>query len=482
MDARDGGRGPDAPASEAAEEFSLVVVGAGSAGKYVAQQAAEAGRRVALVESGRVGGECPYVSCMPSKALLREARERRAGRRPGPAAAAWQLAVAHRDVVASSRDDTSTAALVCQSGVEIIRGNGRLTASNQVRVTLPDGRIRDLAGVDLLIATGSEPVLPPIDGLDRVDLWTSARLLSDDGLPGRLVILGGGAVGCELAQVYSAYGVDVTVVESAERLFAQEDPEMSAVMTQVLRAGGVRVLTGSDAVRVDTASNGEVQVHLAEGEAVTADRLLVATGRAPRVAGLGLAVLGLAEDEAIPVDARNRVRGFAHVFAAGDVVGLGAFTHVADHHARIVLAELGVEGRARDRDDRAIARVAYTEPPLAAVGLTAAKARERGIDVVSHRAAIEDTARAHAEGTSGQKEPGVVIVHANRATGEVIGAAAVGPAADSWLGEITLAIRARVPLTTLTDLIHPFPTWSEVLIPAYDALDQASTTDDPTDR
>jgi pyruvate/2-oxoglutarate dehydrogenase complex dihydrolipoamide dehydrogenase (E3) component len=481
--ARDGSgedaRRSDPRANDGPEAFSLVVVGGGSAGKYVAQEAAEAGRTVALVESDRVGGECPYVSCMPSKALLHEARERRAGHRPGFPAEAWKQAIAHRDAVASGRDDTNTAELVSHSGVEIVRGSGQLIAPTQVRVTLADGRVRELSGLDLLIATGSEPVLPPIDGLAQVDVWTSARLLSDDGLPERLVILGGGAVGCELAQVYSAYGVDVTVLESAPRLFAQEDPEVSAAMAEVLLAAGAHVLTGSEAVQVDTTPDGGVRVHLANGRNLIADRLLVAAGRAPRVAGLGLGVLGLAEDKAIPVDLRNRVRGFRHVFAAGDVVDLGAFTHVADHHARIVLAELGVGGRARDRDDRAIARVAYTDPPLAAVGLTAARARDQGIDVISHASELNDTARAHAEGSEppgGQGTTGVVVVHANRATGEVIGAAAVGPAADSWIAELTLAIRARVPLVTLTDLIHPFPTWSEALLPAYDALLGATTT------
>jgi pyruvate/2-oxoglutarate dehydrogenase complex dihydrolipoamide dehydrogenase (E3) component len=455
------------------EHFALVVIGAGSAGKYVAQDAAESGWRVALVESGRVGGECPYVSCMPSKALLREARERRSGNRPGSGTRAWAQAIAHRDAVASGRDDGSAAAAVTASGVQIIRGYGRLVGPRRVRVTLADGAVRDLTADHLLISTGSKPVVPSVDGLDDVEVWTSDRLLSDDVLPASLLILGAGAVGCELAQVYSAYGTDVTLVESADAVLPQEDPIVSHALQQVLDAGGVRVVLGAEAVHAATVSGG-VELRLADGRQIQADRLLAAVGRRPNVRGLGLHHLGLRDDEAIPVDARNRVRGAENVYAAGDVVDIGAFTHVADYHARIVLAELGVSGRRRDRDDRAIPRVVYTEPPLAAVGLTARSARDQHIDIVSHVGQIDETARAAAEGDGplgkAGAHGGLVIVHADRRTGELVGAAAIGPGADSWLGEIAVAIRARIPVTTLMDVVHAFPTWSEVLSGAYAAL------------
>jgi dihydrolipoamide dehydrogenase len=314
--------------------------------------------------------------------------------------------------------------------------------------------------------------MPPIEGLEQVPTWTSDEALSSDELPRRLIVLGGGPVGCELASIYRAYGVQVTLVEAADQLVAREDPAIGAALAEVLRADGVELRLGAAAGRVRPVEGGLLLTLDGAGD-VSADRMLVATGRAPVLEGLGLQVLGLKTDEpGLRVDARCRVLGADHVFAAGDVTGTAPYTHTANYHARLIIDELS--GHGRDADQRAIPRAVYTDPPLAAVGLTAAEAREAGLHVLTETVDLAETARALAEG-DGKLGPagrhgGVLVLHADRDSGELIGAAAVGAAADSWIGEAQLAIRARVPVRVLADLVHPFPAWSEAYGPAYRAL------------
>lgn len=461
--------------------FDVVVLGAGSAGETVAGGLADAGRSVALVSEGLVGGECPYLACMPSKALLRSAsvrslsgRAHELGAAAGPLdlggdAAAFAAAVARRDEVAKHLDDTEAAAALVDRGVTLVRGRGRIVRGGEVEV---EGEV--LAGADLVLATGSRPVVPPVDGLDSVPWWTSDEALTSDELPGRLAVLGGGPIGCELAQVYARFGTEVTIIESSERILDREEPEVSAALAAALRADGIEIRCGSEATRVEPTSGGGVRALFDSGEPVEADRLLVVTGRRPNVEDIGLDVLAVEPGKAgVEVDERCRVVGADHLWAAGDVDGLAPYTHAANHQAEVVLACL-LGGDAVD-DRSAVPRCVYTEPTVAAVGSTRAQAGAAGVDVVTATFDPADTARAASDG--GGAGSGVVVLVADRGRGVLVGASIVGPHADEWLGQLTLAVRAAVPLALLADVVQAFPTYSEALTPPLRELAQGSGSD-----
>ena len=448
------------------DTFDVVVLGAGSAGESICTSLAEAGRSVALVEQLRVGGECPYVACMPSKALLRsaqarvEARQLRelAGASQDPALdddrEAFRAAVRRRDEIAEHRDDAGAAGEVEQAGVVLVRGRGTVTGPGRLEV---DGRV--LGWTDLVVATGSAPVVPPLPGLSEVPTWTSDEALSAQERPASLLVLGGGAVGCELSQVHARFGCATTLVESGPQLAGKEEPSIAALLADVLRGDGVDVRLETTAERFEATPDGCARVHLSDGSSVEVERVLVAVGRQPSTQGLGLETLGIEVDGPLAVDDRCRVEGQRHVWAAGDVTGVAPYTHTANYQARLVVDN--VLGGDRAGDYRAVPRAVYTEPSVSSVGMDEPTARAAGIDAVTAVMDLGEVARAATEGAGG----GRLVLTADRARAVLVGAAAIGPRADEWLSEAVLAIRAQVPLAVLADVVHAFPTFGEAYEP-----------------
>ena len=450
------------------ETYDVVVLGAGSAGESISTTLAKEGRRVALVETLRVGGECPYVACMPSKSLLRSAQARAEARSLRDLAGAsvpvvlddddlaYRRAVERRDDVAEHRDDSGAAQEAQDAGVVLVRGRGRV-----VREGVVDVEGRELGCADLVLATGSQPNRPPIPGLDRVPTWTSDEALSAQDRPRSLLVMGGGAVGCELSQVHARFGVRTTLVESGPQVAGKEEASIAALLAQVLRDDGVDLRLGVEVERAELTAEGLARVHLSDGTTVEAERVLVAVGRTPTTADLGLEVLGIETDDggAVPVDDHCRVQGQQHVWAVGDVTGVAPYTHTANYQARVVIENL--LGRERVADLRAIPRAVYTDPAVASVGMAEDQAREQGIDAMTAVMDLGEVARASTEGGGG----GRLVLTADRDKGVLIGASAIGPRADEWLSEATLAIRAQVPLAVLADVVHAFPTFGEAYEP-----------------
>lgn len=454
-------------------DFDVVVLGGGSAGTYVAAGLARAGRSVALVEERLVGGSRPYFACMPSTSLLHSARR----------GETWEHAVARRDEVTGHLDDAAAVAKLATAGVIVVRGRGRVTAPGTV---VADGA--EYGYQDLVVATGGHVAAPGVEGIDTVPCWTSEDALTCPDLPRRLVVLGGGPVGCELGQLYAAFGSQVVVVEAGDRLLGAEAPFVGEVLAESLRRTGADVRVGVRAESAERTDDG-LRVHLSDGAMVDADRILVATGRRPSIAGLGLENLGLnglngldvagtgavrtgaasrdaeADGTAAPATPASRLRLDEtcqladHVWAAGDVTGVAPYTHTAAYQAQIVVAN--VLGKRREADYRAIPRVVYTTPPAYAVGLSPQRALAAGVDLIAATFDLAGTARAAVE----DDDRGRVELYADRTRGVLVGGAAVGLYAEEWMGEIALAVRGQVPLDVLADLVHPFPTYGEAIEP-----------------
>jgi dihydrolipoamide dehydrogenase len=425
----------------------VVVLGGGIAGERVAVEVAGGGKSVALIEAGLVGGESPYLACIPSNSLLRSARN----------GESWEHAVGRRDALIARLDDSAAASRLASAGVGLVRGAGRVPAPGPVTVASPEDGVAKvhLAYSDLVIATGSEPVAPPIEGLPDIQAWTTAEALTCNDLPRRLIILGGGPAGCELAQIYATFGSAVTLVEAEDRLLAAEAAFTGEILADVLRRAGVDLRLAVAASKVSRNDDGIV-LTLADGTELEADRLLLASGRRPRLTGLGLDLLGIDVTPGQPLPADGCCLVKEGVWAAGDATGTG-HTHVARYQAGIVAAN--ILGSPSTADYRALPRTVYTDPSVFAVGLTPETATAAGMALATARSTLAETARARLD----TEEAGYVELYAEPESGMLVGAAAVGPDAADWMAEITLAIRAEIPIKTLADVVHAFPTRGEVL-------------------
>ena len=441
-----------------AQEFDVVCLGGGVAGEALADGLRGSGLSLVVVERELVGGECPYWGCMPSKTLLRSGETLAEARRARTLAASsvdWMVdfpKVSKRVLwMARDLDDSKPAAALEATGAKLIRGIGKLLNLHAVEV----GGEQLHARKAVVIANGSTAVIPQIPGLDKVEYWTNRQATIPDELPGTLVVLGGGAVGVELAQAYARLGSQVTVVEAGPRFLGLEEPEAGAALRSHLEEDGIKLFVGDPCVAVEPHGMG-VMVSLKSGAILEADRLLVATGRranfeAWRESGLAQTERGWLKVDPLTLESHDGVYG------AGDVTGLGGFTHLAYYHSQVIARRLrGEDARA---DHSAVPRVTFTDPEVASVGLTEAGAHERGLEVVVATTDPAETARGYIHDFHG----GTVKLVADRKRGVLVGATLVTPRAGEILGELVLAVRVGAPVRDLADVIHPFPAFNRVL-------------------
>ncbi|MGN9811812.1 dihydrolipoyl dehydrogenase family protein [Micromonospora sp. BQ11] len=477
------------------EIVDVVVVGLGVGGEEVGGRLAEAGLSVVGVERDLVGGECPYWGCIPSKMMIRAANAIAEARRvDGLAGTAevrpdWApVAKRIREEATDTWDDRVAVERFTGRGGRFVRGSGRLDGPGRVRV----GDQVFQARHGIVLGTGTRPSVPPIDGLADTPYWTNHQAIEVEELPGSLLVLGGGAIGLELAQVFARFGVRVTVVEALDRVLAVEEPEASEVVAAALRTDGVEIHTGVKAARVDHDGEG-FTLRGAGGETFTAERLLVVTGRRAHLEELGLDTVGIdARQRFLPVDDRLHVAD--GLWAVGDVTGEGAFTHIAMYQAAIVVADLldharratrgpdpsgtasavggamgaasavgangssGPAGTVPPADYRALPRVTFTDPEVGAVGLTEHQARERGINVQVGFAELSSSTRGWIH-----RADGFIKVVADADQGVLIGATSVGPAGGEVLSGLVVAVHAAVPLAQLRHMIYAYPTFHRAI-------------------
>jgi len=441
------------------EHTDVVVIGMGPGGEYAAGALAEAGLHVTAVEERLVGGECPYFGCVPSKMMIRAGNLIAEARRvPGMAGSAtvtpdWSpVALRIREEATDYWDDKVAADRFIGKGGHLVRGHGTITGPGEVTVSAPDGPQVWRARKGIVINSGTAPAVPPIVGLAGTPYWTNREIVQAEQAPGSMIVLGGGAIGAELAQVFARFGTAVTVVEALPRLVSFEEPEASALIERVFAAEGIRVCTDAPAERVS--HNGtQFSVHLGLST-LMAERLLVATGRRVDLAALGVAEVGLDDTgRSIPTD--GWMRAADGVWVIGDVTGHGAFTHMSMYQADIVVRDILGQG-GEPADYRAVPRVTFTDPEIGSVGLTEAEARAAGLRVRTGLTQVPYSARGwlHKAGNDGFIK---VIEDADRSV--LVGATSAGPWGGEVLSALQVAIRAEVPLATLRNMPYAYPTF-----------------------
>ncbi len=452
-----------------AELVDAVVVGMGPGGEDLAGRLAEAGWKVAGVEERLVGGECPYFGCIPSKMIVRAADLLAEGRRieslSGTASETpdWGK-VAHR-IRAEATDnwnDKVAADRFTDKGGILVRGHGRLDGAG--RVVVGDRELEARRAV--VLNPGTSPAVPPIPGLAEVPYWTNRELLQAETLPASLTVLGGGAIGMEMAQGMARFGARVTVIEALDRIVSFEEPEASQALTEMLERDGLVVRTGARAIAVSQNDQG-ITVQLEGGERVTSEKLLVSVGRRSNLNDIGLETVGLdPKARYLPVTDRMRVEGAERLWGVGDVCGKGAFTHLSMYQAAIALAD--IQGREWPAADyRALPRVTFTDPEIGSTGLTEKQARDQGLRI---RVGTSPTSSSTRGWIHGPGNDGLLKLIEDRDRGVLVGATSMGPVGGEVLSILVLAITAQVPTEQLRHLIYAYPTFHRGLESALAAL------------
>ncbi|MBA3779020.1 MAG: NAD(P)/FAD-dependent oxidoreductase [Chloroflexi bacterium] len=434
------------------QPFDFVIIGAGPAGEAAASLARKRGASVAVVDRDLFGGACPFWACMPSKALLHAAAVHHAGGDYD-----WPRASAFRDWMINREgidypDDSSHFENLNSIGASPIRGTARIVGPGRVDVA-QDGSSRALDGRNLVVAVGSHSKVPSIEGLEEIEPWTNVQATTARELPRSLVILGGGPTGVELAQVYARYGVPTVIIDSNPRLLSRDHPRNSEAVANALRGDGVDVRLGTRSLKVRPAAGAENAhvVELSDGSTAEGHEILLAVGREFPLAGLGLEAVGVSPDERGAIHPDEQLRIAEGVFVAGDPAGPELHTHLAHYQGEMaVRIALGDDVRP---DYTAIPRATYTDPEAASVGLTLEQAREQGIDAFEETVDLAGTAKGNVTEATGH-----VTLIIDRGSKTLAGAAIAGPGASEAIHEAVLAVKLRVPLATLADTIHAFPT------------------------
>ena len=442
------------------QEFDIIVIGLGPGGEDLAGQLAASGRQVLGIESHLVGGECPYYGCIPSKMIIRAADLLQEGRRintmAGTAVITPDYSIVADRICDEATDDWNDQVAVDRfvgKGGTFVRGRGQLDGPGRVAV----GEETYAARLGVVLATGTSPAIPPVPGLAEAAPWTNRDVFKIREVPESLIVIGGGAIGLELAQAFSRFGCMVTVVEALDRILAPEEPESSELVAKVLRAEGIDIRTGSAAGSVSRGADG-VLLTLADGSEIRADEILVAAGRTPNVRGIGLDSVGLDETArpTFTVDERMRVNGVDGLWAIGDIAGKGAFTHMAVYQAGVAFDDITGVSSPRLAQDHAVSRVTFTDPEVGSVGMTEAQALAAGLTVKIGFANSATSSRGwlHGEGNEGLMK---LIVDADK--GILVGATSVGPRGGDVLSMFNLAVHARVPVAQLQSMIYAYPTF-----------------------